>query len=131
MRVALSIRQPWVELILRGVKTIEVRSWTTSYRGTLWLHAGKSVERDVCAHYDVDSTELLIGGLLGWCELVDCVKFDRLGWTQLQPKHLNLGEFQSGLYAWLLEKPVREPFEAMPGRLGLMRIRNTREGARS
>lgn len=38
---ALTIRQPWASLIGLGVKTIETRSWTTRYRGTLAIHAGK------------------------------------------------------------------------------------------
>ena len=38
---ALSIRQPWASKIARGEKTIEVRSWPTSYRGSLLICAGK------------------------------------------------------------------------------------------
>ena len=38
---ALTIRQPWASLIASGVKTIETRSWRTSYRGPLAIHAGK------------------------------------------------------------------------------------------
>jgi hypothetical protein len=37
--VALSIKQPWAELILLGRKT--VRSWSTDFRGLLALHTGK------------------------------------------------------------------------------------------
>jgi len=44
---ALSIKQPWAELILRGRKQIEVRSWSTAYRGFVWLHTGRS--RDTAA----------------------------------------------------------------------------------
>ncbi|WP_084604451.1 ASCH domain-containing protein [Desulfonatronum thioautotrophicum] len=44
VQIALSIRQPWVELILPGHKTIEVRSWPTRHRGPLWLHAGMARE---------------------------------------------------------------------------------------
>jgi hypothetical protein len=36
---AISIRQPWAELILRGVKTIECRSRPTRVRGQLWIYA--------------------------------------------------------------------------------------------
>lgn len=39
---ALTIRQPWASLIALGVKTIETRSWSTSYRGPLAIHAGKA-----------------------------------------------------------------------------------------
>ena len=39
---ALSIRQPWAELILRGIKTIEYRSRTTSIIGErFWIYASK------------------------------------------------------------------------------------------
>lgn len=36
---ALSIRQPWAGLIALGIKTIELRSWSTSYRGPLLICA--------------------------------------------------------------------------------------------
>ena len=38
---AISIRQPWASLIARGIKTIELRSWTTRYRGRLLVCASK------------------------------------------------------------------------------------------
>ena len=34
---ALSIRQPWAELILRRRKLIEIRTWTRKYRGLLLI----------------------------------------------------------------------------------------------
>ncbi len=43
---ALTLHQPWASLIALGVKTIETRSWSTSYRGPLAIHAGKSVKRN-------------------------------------------------------------------------------------
>lgn len=39
---ALSIRQPWAHLIIHG-KPIENRSWSTTYRGPLLLHAAKAM----------------------------------------------------------------------------------------
>lgn len=39
--IALGVRQPWAELILRGVKTIEVRTVDTRQRGTIYLYASK------------------------------------------------------------------------------------------
>ena len=35
----LSIRQPFASLICRGIKTIENRSWDTTYRGKLLIHS--------------------------------------------------------------------------------------------
>lgn len=39
---ALSVRQPWAWLIGKGWKDVENRSWATSYRGRLYIHASKS-----------------------------------------------------------------------------------------
>lgn len=41
---ALSIKQPWAWLIVAGYKRIENRTWTTSHRGPLAIHAGKSFD---------------------------------------------------------------------------------------
>ena len=40
---ALTVWQPWASLIALGVKTIETRSWHTSYRGPLAIHAASRV----------------------------------------------------------------------------------------
>ncbi len=40
----LSIRQPWVELILSGRKRVENRSWKTRHRGRLAIHSSTSLE---------------------------------------------------------------------------------------
>ena len=37
---ALTLHQPWASLIAIGAKTMETRSWSTSYRGPLAIHAG-------------------------------------------------------------------------------------------
>jgi hypothetical protein len=40
----ISVRQPFASLICRGIKTIENRSWDTTYRGKLLIHAsGKPI----------------------------------------------------------------------------------------
>lgn len=40
---ALTLWQPWASLVALDVKTIETRSWSTSYRGPLAIHAGSSL----------------------------------------------------------------------------------------
>lgn len=39
---AISLWQPWASAIALGSKRIETRSWSTSYRGPLAIHAAKS-----------------------------------------------------------------------------------------
>ncbi|MFC5861072.1 ASCH domain-containing protein [Acidicapsa dinghuensis] len=41
---ALSVLPPWWWFILHGYKDIENRSWPTNYRGTVYLHVGKTFE---------------------------------------------------------------------------------------
>jgi hypothetical protein len=43
---ALSIRRPWAELIINGDKDIENRTWSTTYRGLVYIHAGKAFDVD-------------------------------------------------------------------------------------
>ncbi|MBL8866467.1 MAG: ASCH domain-containing protein, partial [Planctomycetia bacterium] len=40
--LALSIHQPWAHAILHFGKSVENRTWSTSYRGPLLIHAAKS-----------------------------------------------------------------------------------------
>lgn len=42
---ALSVRQPWASLIASGRKSIELRSWSTKYRGPVLILASSSVWR--------------------------------------------------------------------------------------
>lgn len=39
--MAISLTQPWATLVAIGAKRIETRSWQTSYRGPLAIHASK------------------------------------------------------------------------------------------
>ncbi len=41
---ALSIQQPFAWLIVNGYKDIENRTWNTSYKGFVLIHAGKQVD---------------------------------------------------------------------------------------
>jgi hypothetical protein len=74
---ALSIRQPWAELIMRRKKTIEVRSRPTHVRGTVLVYASKApVHRaDVArveAEYGLDVDSLPVGVIVGSVEIVGC-----------------------------------------------------------
>lgn len=40
---AITLTQPWATLIAVGAKKIETRSWSTSYRGPLAIHAAKGL----------------------------------------------------------------------------------------
>lgn len=42
---SLSVKQPWAWAIMHG-KLVENRTWTTSHRGPIAIHAGKGWDRD-------------------------------------------------------------------------------------
>lgn len=90
---ALSIRQPWAELILRGDKDVENRSWRTHHRGPLLIHASRTVEKVAMRQYGF--TSLATGGLVGLVDVVDCTRERKSPW------HLE------GCFGWYLRNPVR------------------------
>lgn len=73
--VALSIRQPWAELILRGEKTIETRKWVTSFRGGFYIHTSKIVDRKACKEFEIDPDSLATGALVGKASIEDVVEY--------------------------------------------------------
>ena len=42
---AFTLTQPWASLIAIGLKMHETRSWRTSYRGPLLIHASREVDK--------------------------------------------------------------------------------------
>lgn len=107
-RIALGIRQPWAELILRGLKTVEVRTLETNVRGPIYLYTSRIVadtpaaRRAIAAHR-LSVEELPTGRLVGTVELLDCrpcTPADARG-ACVPPAALE------GRFAWLLGNPRR------------------------
>lgn len=102
---ALSVRQPWADLIVTGQKAIETRSWRTAYRGRLLIHASRH-----------GSTP---GAIVGEVTLIDCIPVDTLSPAVLRDE-APFGDFSPGRFAWLLRdaQQYATPIPAR-GRLGL------------
>src|SRR5205085_11846598 len=84
MLKALSLLQPWATLVIIGAKTIETRSWSTSYRGTLMIHASKGKSGAAMAaeplfkKYIPQFHALPFGAIIGEVTLKDVVRMDEL-----------------------------------------------------
>lgn len=102
---AISIRQPWAELILRGQKSIEMRRWTDPYRGDLYLHTG--LMADGYRHIEYGMPDVFRGGYVGMIKLVAIRPFTPETWDKWRDRHLDEGAFQPGWYAWILHSPRR------------------------
>lgn len=75
LTIALSLRQPWAELIVRGEKTIETRKWSTNFRGEFYIHASKTIDIRACKEFAIDPDSLVTGALVGKAHVVDVVEY--------------------------------------------------------
>jgi hypothetical protein len=91
---ALSIKQPWATLLVSGLKSIEVRGWSTKRRGRVLIHAGRIPDRRRRAWAQVPEhlreAAGLLGGIVGAAELTGCVVYrSRETFATDKPRHLN------------------------------------------
>lgn len=68
---AISIREPWASLILTGKKTIETRTWKTSYRGPLLLCAAKKPNYTEVVPGWITQSSMIAGTAFAICNLVN------------------------------------------------------------
>lgn len=91
---ALTIKQPWASLIIRGGKDIENRDWRTTMRGVVAVHSSAKLDRneveDACdmmrgfvpgfSAERFQRDEFPPGVILGTVEIVDCVTSSESPW---------------------------------------------------
>lgn len=106
----LSIKEPFATLIKDKEKYIETRSWKTTYRGELYIHASltkyknESMDNSYIDSLIKDKT-LNYGYIICKCKLVDCIKVDKSFQEKISKnkKEYKLGDYTEGRYAWILE----------------------------
>lgn len=111
----LTVKQPFASLIINGYKKYEFRSWKTSYRGELYIHAGKGLDKkrlDMVKEYNLDYPK---GYIIGKVNLVDCVLVDKNMNKELNKMNPDIYTHDhTGMYAWCLEdcEKLEKPIEA-------------------
>jgi len=135
---ALSLTQPWASLVAWGDKRVETRSWRTSHRGRLGIHASSGFPREaveLCFTAPFSAAfraagvrkpaELPRGVLLGFTELLDCIPTEShdLASREIGEVECAFGDYGPGRWAWLLGdfEPLPEPLP-MRGALSLWTI---------
>jgi len=106
---ALSLKQPWANLIVAGDKTIETRVWGTAYRGRILLLSSKTPKIAPA------------GFALATADLVDCRPM-----TKRDEHAANCSVYPRAV-AWILQnvQPIK-PFP-MKGQLGLFDVEISEE----
>ena len=124
----LSLTEPYATLIKNQKKHIETRSWKTSYRGELYIHASATKIPKEWKDNDelmslVDETKLNFGNIICKCNLVDCIYMSKEYVENMKKNNYQeyvCGVYEEGRYAWILEDivPLDEPIKAK-GKLGI------------
>ena len=114
----LSLYPEWAWAIVFAGKDVENRSWRTSYRGTLLIHASgrrssqealESARNMLCARSKLRPRDLPdefpSSAILGAVELVDCVESAESSWAEAKAVH------------WLLRgaRPLPRLIAGIPG----------------
>jgi activating signal cointegrator 1 len=135
---ALTLWQPFATLVAAGVKEVETRSWGTSYRGILAIHAARKWGEDVLEDYDLARESLrkcwglqfrlpeciaagnlppedTLGCIVAVCHLIDC----RLMCEPPNPQDALFGTYGPGRWGWTLAgvKPLLSPVPVRGARL--------------
>lgn len=114
MSKAITICQPYAHLIARGDKRVENREWPTPYRGTLYIHAGKSRDwldiwnrggEDYDATYNIPLRSMAFGAFVAIATLRDCLHIDRIKRGDYDSRYpwLREHEHTNGTWCWVLD----------------------------
>ena len=108
---ALSLRQPYAELIVTGKKTIELRSWKTKFRGKFLIHASKFKPNDVLVWgLGLSLHDLEYGALIGTAELTGIKNYDELPdseWEKDYQKHLAGNDYRGSTKGFILKNSTK------------------------
>lgn len=117
---AITVRQPFAWAIIHGGKDIENRSWSTRHRGPLLIHAASSMTATEYGDFAEmlakkklgpmpQLADLLLGGIIGVVDLVDCVERSRSPWF--------VGDF-----GFVLKNPRPLPLLPLKGQLMMFNV---------
>lgn len=111
---ALSLKQPFAELILQGKKTIELRTWNTYFRGPFLIHASKTVDRQAMKKWGFQA--LPTGEIVGKAMLSGVKKYTSQE-EHTKDKHYHCASSDWGSYGFILTEVQRLPRFPCKGKL--------------
>ena len=119
---ALSLMQPWAELIVSGKKIIEVRKWNTNFRGEFLIHASKNTNKE--KEKEFGFANLPTGCVVGKATLVDVKKYDsEKEFEKDSEKHFAKGWWNPKAHAFILKNAQRVKPKAAKGQLNFFEVK--------
>jgi hypothetical protein len=116
---AITLWQPWAQLIVQGDKLIETRSRNTNIRGRVAIHAAKADHSGLLLHIPMRELEFFQeagvtgikepprGAIVGTIEIIDSWPIEEIIGTGYDtPKERAFGDWRPGRWGWILQKPV-------------------------
>ncbi|MDH3278368.1 MAG: ASCH domain-containing protein [Nitrosopumilus sp.] len=107
----LSISQPFADLIISGKKSIELRTWNTSFRGEFLIHAPIKIRTQDCKRLKI-TKKLVTGAIVGKAVLYDVKKYNSSMEIKKDQKfHLAAKDVYNKKYGFMLKntRPFRIP----------------------
>ena len=101
---ALSLKQPFAELVVSGRKTVELRKWNTKFRGEFLIHTPKIHDRASLVKFGFN--DLPLGFIIGKANLVE-VKHYKNEEEHNQDKNLHLADSSWGKYGFIIKNARR------------------------
>ena len=125
---ALTLTQPWADLVASGHKRWETRSWSTNYRGLVAIHAAKGFPKyaQVFASEEMAfgrlAPRIARGAIIAVARIVDVRPTEEVA-LEIEGLERRLGDYAWGRFAWQLADVVRldEPI-GCKGMLGLWAV---------
>lgn len=120
---AITVYQPYAQLIALGIKSFETRPYKTNIRGRIAVHAAASVPRrfllgfveavmNLRSRGEISSTEYAFlngltenthGAVIGTVELCGCVPVESIRDT-ISASERAFGDYSDGRWAWELKR---------------------------
>ena len=128
----LTVKQPYASLIAEGIKEYEFRTWKTNYRGTLLIHAGKTIDKEDLKKYSHLSLEYKTECIIAKVKLVDCIPIEEEIRKRLEEQnpliyeHVIKDKNFKG-YGWKLEEVEKIDPVKIKGKLGLWNYEDKNE----
>lgn len=120
---ALTIKQPWAQLIVEGVKDIENRTWKTNFRGRIYVHSSAVDPGEIYKYLNQEQRDLMLSkwdiipklnksSIIGEVDIIDCVVNHKSIWAQhgmtyeVATTEDEKYPFKP-IYNWVLANPVK------------------------